>query len=113
MQKHNLLKTADAYVQQIANDYQPRAQFAFEQTLSDSVTLKTIYSDDVDLCFVFNVAGVTVDVYCNYGSKDVSGYVYAKDAATANRVLRDHFALKATALEYQGKGSVYYRAAAA
>ena len=55
MQKHNLLKTADAYVQQIANDYLPRAQFAFEQTLSDSVTLKTIYSDDVDLFGHFGV----------------------------------------------------------
>ena len=112
MRKHNLLKTADAYVQQIANDYLPRAQFAFEQTLSDSVKLKTLYTDDVDLCFVFDVDGVTVDVYCNYGSNSVSGYVYAKEAAIANRVLRDHFALKVTAMEYQGSDSVYYRAAA-
>ena len=112
MQKHNLLKTADAYVQQIANDYLPRAAFAFEQTLSDSVKLKTIYSDDVDLCFVFNVAGVTVDVYCNYGSNDVSGYVYANDAATANRLLRDHFALTVKSLQYEGNDSVYYSAAA-
>ncbi len=113
MQKYNLLKRADAYVQQIARQYLPRAAFAFEQTLSDAVKLKHVYSDDVDVCFVFSVEDVTVDVYCNYGSDAVSGYVYAKEAAIANRVLRDHFALKATTLQYEGSDSVYYRALAA
>lgn len=112
MQKHNLLKRADAHVQQIANNYLPRAAFAFEQTLSDAVKLKWLYTDDVDVCFVFDVAGVTVDVYCNHGTSNVSGYVYAEDAAQAASVLREHFALVATDVD-ASRDSVYYRAVAA
>lgn len=112
MQKYNLLKRADAYVQQIAQQYMPRAAFAFEQTLSDAVKLKHLYSDDVDVCFVFSVKGVTVDVYCNYNSNNVTGYVYVQDAVQADAILREHFAL-AVADSVASADSVYYSAVAA
>lgn len=111
MQKHNLLNGADDYVQEIAHGYLPRAPFAFEQTLSDSVKLKSLYTDDVDLCFVFEVEGMDVDVYCNYGRATVCGHVYnTGDSATAARVLREHFALVATDLDEDGD-CVYYGSA--
>jgi hypothetical protein len=108
MKTYNLLARADKYVQQVAKEYLPRPQFAFEQTLSDSVKLKFVYNDDADICFVFDVEDVTVDVYCNYLSDSVKGYVYAQDAAKAARVLREHFAVEAKVVNDESNSFYYY-----
>ena len=113
MQTQNLLKKADAYVQQIAQQYKPRAAFAYEQQLSDAVVCKSVYTDDVDVCFVFKLrnSNITVDVYCNYNCTYCTGYVYGTDnVQLATQVLAQHFNLQVNEAQV-GEGSVYFATA--
>ncbi len=107
--KHNLLATADAYVQQIAREYRPRNQFAFEQQLSDAVVVKSIYSDDVDICFSFEVDAKGVDVYCNLNNASATGYVYNSTEGDAAELLKTHFGLVVDYADGEG-GTVYFAA---
>lgn len=110
--KHNLLATADAYVRQIAHEYQPRAAFAFEQTFDDAkVKLKHLYSDDVDICFVFEVEATTVEIYCNYGRTVATGFVHCDNELNALRLLEDYFDFVIEDADERGSGVVYFECA--
>lgn len=110
MQTQQLLNTAHAHVQQIAQQYKPRAAFAYKQQLSDAVVCKSVYTDDVDVCFVFTLhnSSITVDVYCNYNCTYCTGYVYGTDSTEiATQVLAQHFNLQVREAE-AGEGNVYF-----
>lgn len=109
LKKHNLLSKADPYVRQVAKEYLPRPKFAFEQHLSDAVALKHLYSDDVDICFVFEVDGTTVEIYSNYGNPVETGFVHGTDADEAASILEDHFGI--TVAETLVQSTVTYFAA--
>lgn len=110
--KHNLLATADAYVRQVAHEYGPRAAFAFEQTFDDAdVKLKHLYNDDVDICFVFEVEGTSVEIYCNHGRKVITGYVHCDNELNALRLLEDYFDLVIADAEDPRNGVVYFTGA--
>jgi hypothetical protein len=110
--KHNLLATADAHVQQIAQEYPDRADFAREQTFDDAdVKLMHLYNDDVDICFVFEVEQTTVEIYCNWGRKVATGYVHCDKELDAQRIMEDYFDFVIEDAEESGKGFVYFECA--
>jgi hypothetical protein len=93
MQTVNLLANADAYVQEIAYNYGPRSAFAFKQTISEDVVLKSIYNDDADICFYFYIKSIDVyvQVYANNYNNSATGEVYVKNNQVAEQILKQHF----------------------
>ena len=89
----NLLQNADTYVQQIARKYGPRSAFTFKQQISKDVVVKSIYNDDVDVCFYFYipVANSYVQFYCNCYNTVATGTVEAKTAKAAKEILTQPF----------------------
>lgn len=111
MQTLNLLnKKANAYTKQIATQYTPRAAFAYTQQLSDDVVCKSVYTDDVDVCFVFALqnSNIAVDVYCNYNCTYCTGFVYGTESTeVATQVLAKHFNLQVRVAKV-GEGNVFF-----
>ena len=109
MQTLNLLNDkANAYTKQIATQYTPRAPFAYTQQLSDDVVCKTVYTDDVDVCFVFTLhnSDIEVDVYCNYNCTYCVGYVYGTESTeVAAQVLAKHFNLQVRSAQIAQHGT--------
>jgi hypothetical protein len=103
MQTHNLVATNKSFsavhTQDTLKQFNTRHKFAKQQKLSEHVTCTSIYTDDADICFMFNVVHknktYTVDIYANYKNDYVSGNVYnCKYYATAIKILQQHFNLR-------------------
>jgi len=103
MQTHNLVATNKSFsavhTQNTLQQFKKRHKFAKQQQLSEHVTCTSIYTDDADICFVFNVVHnnktYTVDIYANYNNNYVSGNVYnCSFTKLATQILQQHFNLK-------------------
>lgn len=108
MQTHNLVATNNSFssvhTQSVLNKYKKRNKFAKQQTLSKHVTCTSIYTDDADICFMFNVVHnnttYVVDCYANYNTNFISGNVYNCNCVqTATQILKQHFNLTVTHAE--------------
>ena len=108
MQTHNLVATNKSFsavhTQNILKQFNTRHKFATQQKLSEHVTCTSIYTDDTDICFMFNVVHknktYTVDIYANYKNDYVSGNVYnCKYYATTIKILKQHFNLRVCYLQ--------------
>mgnify|MGYP001158133317 FL=1 len=102
---YNLVATNNSFssvhTQSVLKQFKRRHKFAKLQQLSKHVTCTSIYTDDVDICFVFNVVHnnttYTVDVYANYNKNYVSGNVYNCNLiSNAIDILKQHFNLNVT-----------------
>ena len=117
MQTHNLVATNKSFsavhTQNTLKQFKKRHKFAKQQTLSKHVTCTSIYTDDADICFMFNVVHnnttYVVDVYANYNSKHVSGNVYNCKYNTAIKILQQHFNLRVCYLQ-KYSDDIYYNA---
>ena len=103
MQTHNLVATnksfSSVHTQNTLQQFKKRHKFAKQQKLSEHVTCTSIYTDDADICFMFNVVHnnktYTVDIYANYNNNYVSGNVYnCSFIKLATEILQQHFNLK-------------------
>ena len=104
MQTHNLVATNNSFsslhTQSVLKQFKKRNKFAKQQTLSKHVNCTSIYTDDADICFMFNVVHnnttYVVDCYANYNNNFVSGNVYNCTCnKLATQILQQHFNLKA------------------
>ena len=76
MQTQNLVATNNSFssvhTQSVLKQFKKRHKFAKQQTLSKHVTCTSIYTDDTDVCFMFNVVHnnttYVVDCYANYNT---------------------------------------------
>tara|TARA_B110000238_G_scaffold118593_1_gene128623 strand:- start:344 stop:709 length:366 start_codon:yes stop_codon:yes gene_type:complete len=104
MQTQNLVAENNSFssvhTQDILKQFIKRHKFAKQQQLSKHVTCTSIYTDDVDICFMFSVVHnnttYTVDIYANYNNNYVSGNIYDCNCVqTATQILKQHFNLNA------------------
>ena len=118
MQTQNLVATNNSFscvnTQDVLKRFKKRHNFAKQQKLSKYVTCTSIYTDDVDICFMFNVVhnNITyvVDVYANYNNNYVNGNVYDCNCTTlATQILKQHFNLQVTFKDVYDK-DIYYNA---
>ena len=118
MQTQNLVATNNSFssvhTQSVLKQFKRRHKFAKQQQLSNNVTCTSIYTDDVDVCFMFNVVHnnttYVVDVYANYNNNFVSGNLYNCTCNTlATQILQQHFNLKANYTQLYDN-DMYYNA---
>ena len=118
MQTQNLVATNNSFscvhTQDVLKQFKKRHKFAKQQTLSKHVTCTSIYTDDADVCFMFNVVHnnttYVVDVYANYNNNFVSGNFYNCTCNTlATQILQQHFNLKANYTQLYDN-DMYYNA---
>ena len=118
MQTQNLVATNNSFssvhTQSVLKQFKRRHNFAKQQTLSKHVTCTSIYTDDADICFTFNVVHnnttYVVDVYANYNNNFVSGNLYNCTCNTlATQILQQHFNLKANYTQLYDN-DMYYNA---
>ena len=118
MQTQNLVATNNSFscvnTQDVLKRFKKRHKFAKQQQLSKHVTCTSIYTDDVDICFMFNVVHnnttYVVDVYANYNNNYVNGNVYDCNCTTlATQILKQHFNLKVTFKDVYDK-DIYFNA---
>jgi hypothetical protein len=106
----NLLQNADVYVRNIAHKYGPRSAFTFKQQISNNVVVKSIYNDDVDVCFYFYipVANSYVQFYCNCYNTVATGTVEANTAKAAKEILKQHFNVDVQSVKKENSTDYYF-----
>jgi hypothetical protein len=80
------MQLRDPYLHTLLAEFKARHKFAkkyvYNSTDYAQLQLETVYNDDVDLCFVFDVVNNNViqqfDVYANYNSKVLCGNIYKR-----------------------------------
>ena len=119
LQTQNLIAENNSFscanIQDVLKRFKKRHKFAKQQQLSNNVTCTSIYTDDVDICFMFNVVHnnttYVVDVYANYNNSYVSGNVYdCSCVQTATQILKQHFNLNVTFTADYADAEIYYNA---
>ena len=118
LQTQTLVTTNNSFscanTQDVLKRFKKRHKFAKQQQLSNNVTCTSIYTDDVDICFMFNVVHnnttYVVDIYANYNNSYVNGNVYDSNCVqTATQILKQHFNLNVIFAEIY-ETEIYYNA---